>query len=78
MKNLQSDAVQRKYSTIAEALRTEDMGYSIEEYRHEVIRDKAQAGNGEPIAINMSLVACLRIVDIKLGKCGLEVKRITN
>lgn len=59
----------------AEALRTEDMGYSTEEYRHEVIRDKAQAGTGEPIATNMSLIAYSRTVDIELGKCGLGVKR---
>lgn len=47
------------------------MGYSIEEYRHEVIRDRAQTGNGEPIAINMSLVACLRTVDSQINTlCG--------
>lgn len=51
------------------------MGYSIEEYRHEVIRDKAQAGTGEPITTNMSLIACSRTVDVELGKCGLGVKR---
>lgn len=51
------------------------MGYSIEEYRHEVIRDKAQAGTGEPIPTNMSLIACSRTVDVELGKCGLGVKR---
>jgi len=51
------------------------MGYSTEEYRHEVIRDKAQAGTGEPIATNMSLIAYSRTVGIELGKCGLGVKR---
>lgn len=55
---------------IAESLRGGYIGCGVEEHRSGTIRDEAQAGTGDPTAINNSPMVSYRNADLELSKTG--------